>query len=50
MKKSSKVLRKGLASVPQAEGINNHMGSALTEQMLPMQWTMDIAAEFDLFL
>ncbi|HAW18169.1 MAG TPA: hypothetical protein DCW89_07715, partial [Oceanospirillaceae bacterium] len=44
-----KVLREGLASVPQAEGINNHMGSALTEQMLPMQWTMDIAAEFDLF-
>lgn len=43
------VLREDLASVPHAEGLNNHMGSALTEQTLPMQWTMDVANEMDLF-
>jgi len=43
------VLRGDLASVPHAEGLNNHMGSALTEQALPMQWTMDVAKELDLF-
>jgi len=44
-----KVLRGDVSSVPYAEGLNNHMGSALTEQALPMQWTMDVAKEFDLF-
>ena len=43
------VLREDLASVPHAEGLNNHMGSALTEQTLPMQWTMDVANEMGLF-
>ena len=43
------VLRGDVASVPYAEGLNNHMGSALTEQALPMQWTMDVAKELDLF-
>tara|TARA_B110000977_G_C10999463_1_gene463229 strand:- start:122 stop:874 length:753 start_codon:yes stop_codon:yes gene_type:complete len=43
------VLRGDLASVPYAAGLNNHMGSALTEQPLPMQWTMDVANEFGLF-
>ena len=48
-KEFKQVLRKGLASVPYAEGINNHTGSALTEQTLPMQWTMDVASELNLF-
>lgn len=48
-KEFKQVLRNDLASVPYAEGLSNHMGSALTEQTLPMQWTMDIAAELDLF-
>lgn len=48
-KEFKQVLRKGLASVPYAEGINNHTGSALTEQTLPMQWTMDVANELNLF-
>ena len=43
------VLRGDLASVPYAAGLNNHMGSALTEQPLPMQWTMDVANELGLF-
>ena len=44
-----KVLRANFVSVPYAAGLNNHMGSALTEQNLPMQWTMDIANELNLF-
>ena len=43
------VLRANVASVPYAEGLNNHMGSALTEQALPMKWTMDVANELNLF-
>jgi polysaccharide deacetylase 2 family uncharacterized protein YibQ len=43
------VLREDFASVPHAAGLNNHMGSALTEQNLPMQWTMDVANELDMF-
>jgi len=44
-----RVLRGNLASVPYAEGLNNHMGSALTEQSLPMRWTMEVAKEQNLF-
>ena len=44
-----RVLRGNLASIPYAEGLNNHTGSALTEQSLPMQWTMEVAKEHDLF-
>jgi hypothetical protein len=43
------VLRSNLASIPHVQGLNNHMGSALTEQPLPMQWTMDLAKELNLF-
>ncbi|MBT3437418.1 MAG: divergent polysaccharide deacetylase family protein [Oceanospirillaceae bacterium] len=43
------VLRGNLASIPHVQGLNNHMGSALTEQALPMQWTMDLAKELNLF-
>lgn len=35
------VLEAGLASVPHVSGINNHMGSALTRQALPMGWLME---------
>ncbi|MEX1222444.1 MAG: divergent polysaccharide deacetylase family protein [Idiomarina sp.] len=31
---------KALASLPTAVGVNNHMGSLLTEQQQPMQWLM----------
>jgi len=34
------VLDAGLASVPHVSGINNHMGSALTQKQRPMGWVM----------
>ena len=35
------VLDAGIASVPHVSGINNHMGSALTQQTRAMGWLMD---------
>jgi polysaccharide deacetylase 2 family uncharacterized protein YibQ len=35
-------LTKTLQYLPGATGINNHMGSTLTEHIKPMQWTMDV--------
>lgn len=34
------VLRQNLASIPHIKGVNNHMGSLLTEQAEPMAWLM----------
>ncbi|HSC66796.1 MAG TPA: divergent polysaccharide deacetylase family protein [Cellvibrio sp.] len=34
------VLRQNLASIPHIQGVNNHMGSLLTEQAEPMGWLM----------
>ena len=42
-------LRRSLRFVPDANGINNHMGSALTEQLLPMRWTMEVLKEQGLY-
>lgn len=33
-------LLNAIASVPHISGVNNHMGSLLTQQQLPMEWTM----------
>lgn len=33
-------VRQALSQIPQARGLNNHMGSALTEQPQPMSWLM----------
>lgn len=33
-------VRQALSQIPQARGLNNHMGSALTEQKEPMSWLM----------
>ncbi|PKF60290.1 hypothetical protein CW745_15715 [Psychromonas sp. psych-6C06] len=35
-------LRKALDYLPDVTGINNHMGSTLTEHVKQMQWTMDV--------
>ncbi|MCP5078603.1 MAG: divergent polysaccharide deacetylase family protein [Psychromonas sp.] len=35
-------LNKALYYLPDATGINNHMGSALTEHVKQMQWTMEV--------
>lgn len=34
------VLRQNLANIPYIKGLNNHMGSLLTEQAEPMRWLM----------
>lgn len=43
------MLSKALASVPDAIGVNNHMGSRLTQLNLPMQTTMSFLTEKQLF-
>ena len=43
------VLSHGLADIPYAIGVNNHMGSKLTEEIIPMQWTMELLSKRGLF-
>lgn len=43
------VLNSSLDSLPQVRGLNNHMGSLLTQQAQPMRWVMEVARERDLF-
>lgn len=43
------VLDNALDDLPQATGVNNHMGSTLTEHKKEMQWTMDVLAKRGLY-
>lgn len=42
-------LRKNLAALPHVSGVNNHMGSLLTQQADPMHWLMSELIEQELF-
>lgn len=42
-------VRQALSQIPQARGLNNHMGSALTEQDEPMGWLMSELKAHQLF-
>lgn len=42
-------IRKALDSYPQVIGLNNHMGSLLTQKIVPMSWTMEVLRERNLF-
>lgn len=42
-------LGNALSTLPQVKGVNNHMGSALTEQIDPMKWTMEILKKRSLY-
>ncbi|MEO2267170.1 divergent polysaccharide deacetylase family protein [Pseudoalteromonas pernae] len=43
------MLRDALDSLPNIKGVNNHMGSLLTQQNTPMNWTMEVLKEHDLY-
>lgn len=44
-----KILNDDLDAVPYAVGLNNHMGSLLTRQQVPMTWVMEVAKSRNLF-
>ncbi|WNC68441.1 divergent polysaccharide deacetylase family protein [Thalassotalea nanhaiensis] len=44
-----KTLAASIADIPHVIGINNHMGSLLTQKSAPMSWTMQFLKENDLF-
>ncbi len=45
----NQTLNQALESVPYISGVNNHMGSLLTQKRLPMEWTMKTLSERGLY-
>lgn len=43
------VLREGLSRIPHVRGVNNHMGSQLTQEKRPMRWLMTELSERGLY-
>ena len=42
-------LEHDLSAIPYIKGVNNHMGSLLTQQMEPMTWLMEILAAREMY-
>lgn len=42
-------LRRALQSIPHVTGVNNHMGSLLTQQMQPMEWVMKELSRYPVY-
>jgi polysaccharide deacetylase 2 family uncharacterized protein YibQ len=45
----ARVVREAFERIPQARGLNNHMGSTLTARQRPMDWLMDELKRRDLY-
>lgn len=44
-----RTLKKAIASIPHTQGINNHMGSALTQNAQSMKWVMETLEDEQLY-
>lgn len=48
-KKVVTTLRRALQSIPHVRGVNNHMGSLLTQQLQPMDWVMKELRQYPVY-
>jgi len=45
----TRTLRRALRSIPHVQGVNNHMGSLLTQRLQPMDWVMTELGHYPLY-